>query len=254
MLCVDVQELLTPFVDGELDLMRSLEVEGHLRDCPGCDRLAVQLRDLREAFSTPTLRNPLPPGLRERLQSSLRAVDPPPRRSVPWRWLAVAAAVFLTAGVAWIAFRPPLSSQPNESVMAEVVSGHVRSLLAEHLLDVKSSDRHTVRPWFQGRLSFSPPVPDLAEHGFVLAGGRLDYLQGRPVAAVVYRRRAHVINLFGWPAHQPTERIEERQGYHLIAWSAGGMTWWAISDLNEKELREFVRLFREAATPAEPVE
>ena len=135
------------------------------------------------------------------------------------------------------------------------MAGHVRSLQADHLADVLSSDRHTVKPWFRGKLDFSPQVPDLSPQGYALTGGRLDYLADRPAAALIYHRRLHTINLFTWPVGDDREKAVQslsRQGFHIRTWQRAGMTFWAISDLNDQELDEFVRLFQEHSQEVRP--
>jgi anti-sigma factor RsiW len=161
-----------------------------------------------------------------------------------WRWLAVAAAMLLAVSLGWniALFRSRTSGA--DSIAQDVLSSHVRSLMGTHLLDVPSSDQHTVKPWFNGKLDFSPDVRDFAVQGFPLIGGRVDYVDGRPVAALVYQGRRHVINLFTWPAAASggdTELV--RNGYHIVHWNRAGMAWWAVSDLNAAELRKFEYLY-----------
>jgi anti-sigma factor RsiW len=170
-----------------------------------------------------------------------------------WRWLSAAAALAFVAVVAW--HLPSVLHGPgaDDRLMEEIISSHVRSLMAQHLTDVSSSDQHTVKPWFDGKLDFSPPVKDLADHGFPLLGGRLDYLGNRPVAALIYQRQQHVINLFLWPSRHDVEVGEKtvlRQGYNLKHWTQSGMTYWAISNLNQDALQEFVQLVQQQASLA----
>jgi anti-sigma factor RsiW len=246
-----MHDLLHAYVDGELDLAHTLDVERHLETCPGCARACEEIRGLRAALKTSLPRFQPPDTLPARIRAALRQADQearPARRR--WRLIGLAASVaaVLMLSVAGLAALWPASAV-HERLVQEVIDSHIRSQLADrHLLDVESSDRHTVKPWFQGKVDFAPSVRDLSDDGFVLAGGRLDYVHGRPIAALVYRRRQHVINLLLWPAaageKETPVRHETRQGYHLIYWRRQGMTGWAVSDLNASELAEFARLFR----------
>jgi anti-sigma factor RsiW len=236
--------LLHGYLDGELDLVHTLSVEEHLRGCAACADACEQLRRLQSALRAEVPRFGPPPGLARRVQVALRAADraEAPARRRPWRWLATAAALLMLALGGWGLLRTQVPSR-HDLLAREVVASHIRSLMAEHLTDVRSGDRHTVRPWLSRKLDFAPAVPDLDEQSFPLVGGRLDYVAGRPVAALVYRRRQHVINLLTWPedAEAPL-RTEMRQGYHLCRWARAGMRSWAVSDLNAEELAEFARL------------
>lgn len=274
--CRETQELKHAYADGELDLLRSLEIEQHLNGCGACSHAYQNVSELSGALKTAGLYFTAPADLKERVQASLRAQMPvaangqmpstslaSPRRRFaeptgrrpwyarPWLNLAIpAAAVALIA----LLLVPMLVRTPAENRLAmEVTSSHVRSLMANHLTDVASSDRHTVKPWFDGKVDFAPAVIDLAERGFPLVGGRLDYLENRSVAALVYQRNKHFINLFIWPAANETavpEKIMARQGYNLIRWNASGMIYWAVSDLNRGELRDFAELIKAQAVPA----
>jgi anti-sigma factor RsiW len=237
MSCTEYRLLLNAHVDNELDLRTSLEVEGHLATCPGCAAACQALRALQEGLRGRASYFAPPPALEGRLRRALR----PDRRRRPVAAFAAAAALCLVAAVGALTWRPP-----GGALLDEVVAAHVRSLMANHLTDVASSDQHTVKPWFQGKLDFSLKVRDLSAQGFPLLGGRLDYLAGSPAAALVYRHDRHLVNLFIWPArdHGQSETQLSRRGYHLVRWVQDGMNCWAVSDLNEAQLLEFVRLLR----------
>jgi anti-sigma factor RsiW len=180
-----------------------------------------------------------PPGLEQKIRQSLQREN---STAPPWRWLAIAASLLLAVSIGWNIALVKSRVDPQQVMVADVLSAHVRSLAGTHLLDVPSSDQHTVKPWFNGKLDFSPPVKDL--EGFPLLGGRLEYFDGRPAAALIYGRRKHIINLFVWPARSTGEASETRNGYNLESWYSGGMAFWAVTDLNEGELRQFVKLYR----------
>jgi anti-sigma factor RsiW len=258
--CKLAQRFVPGYLDGELDLSRTIEMETHLQVCAECARELERLQALRAALQRGSLAYAAPAALRERIQSSLRAssgADVQESR-IKWPFLnfwQLAGAFALLAlisisGWQWTArLRAPSSEQ---RIAAEVFSGHVRSLEGNHLMDVVSTDQHTVKPWFDGKLDFSPPVEDLANDGFPLVGGRLDYLEGREVAALVYQRRKHFINVFAWPdtaGSSSTQTIEPRQGYNMMRWSRGGFQFWAVSDVSAQDLSEFVRLLQARIVP-----
>jgi anti-sigma factor RsiW len=253
--CKEAESLLDGYVDRELDPVKSLEIESHLQGCPACARIRENHLALRSALHSSPLYFGAPEGLHRRIHGALVERESreggKTRSPLSWwwsgRWLAVAASLVVVAVAIW---RVPsaLRRGPAEDLIArEVVSSHIRSLMPNHLTDVPSSDQHTVKPWFNGRLDFSPPVKDLAGGGFPLVGGRLDYLGSRPVAALVYQRRKHLINVFIWPSGSGSDeprRAESRQGYNLIHWSRDGMTYWVASDLNRSDLEQFVTLLK----------
>jgi len=261
--CQDVRHLLSAYADGELDLVHSLQVEEHLGSCPGCAGAEKNLRSLHTALAGPSLRYAAPAALRAQIHASLDEAPPSGanRPAVasrePWlRPVALAAGFLVMIGVgATLGILLSRGRTANGRFEDWVVAGHVRSLQVNHLTDVVSSDRHTVKPWFRDKLDFSPLVPDLATDGFPLSGGRLDYLDGRPVAALVYQRGKHAINVFTWPAEsaddKPT-RDFSRQGFHLREWQRAGMTYWAISDLNDEDLDKFVQLFQRRTAGSQP--
>ncbi|HLZ63947.1 MAG TPA: anti-sigma factor [Ktedonosporobacter sp.] len=249
--CNDTQQLIDAYVDGELDLVRSLEIERHLQECASCMQTYKNRQALRTAISnSSTLYHHAPASLQKRLQSSLHTASKvaPSPRTVVWRTLIAAAALTLVLVLAWNAFRMLTPPPASGSLTQQVLSSHIRSLMPGHLTDVVSTDQHTVKPWFDGKLDFSPPVVDLKQQGYPLIGGRLDYVNNRSVAVAVYHHQEHVINLFMWPADQNASQETTtitQQGYHLISWTRAGTTYWAVSDLEEAQLQDFVRLIQQ---------
>jgi anti-sigma factor RsiW len=252
--CKKTEELIHGYLDGELDLVRNLEFERHLRECDICARNYRSQTTLRSSLKNESLYYSAPEQLKRRIQSSLRkeARSGMAPRWSSWRWLTAGASVafiFLIAVFVWRLMPRSIRPSGDELLAQEVVSEHVRSLqMAGHLTDVLSTDQHTVKPWFDGKVDFAPPVKDFAAQDFRLYGGRLEYLNNRPVATLVYQRRLHYINLFIWPAEQTGSTGEvaiQRQGYNIIHWTGAGMNYWAISDLNGVELHEFAHLVQE---------
>lgn len=254
--CNEVRRRASGYVDDEWDLGRAVEIEQHLRKCETCRETYAQEQASRAAIRQHATYYLAPPGLESRIRAALsvpREQQPTPgvtRWLSPARWATlgvggsfVFAAVLVLSLV--LHFIPPAGT---DRLTEDLVANHVRSLMADHLTDVASSDQHTVKPWFNGQLDFSPPVPDLAVDGFPLVGGRLDYLNGRAVAALVYHRRGHLINVFVWPDSEGRRTVleqSEKQGYHLIRWAQAGMVFWAVSDLNPEELAQFVHHLRD---------
>jgi anti-sigma factor RsiW len=250
MSCQETRQLLDAYVDGELDLVRSLELERHLESCAECQARAMQLKELQSAVQTYSPYFPVPAGLEKRIRAQVRVPAEGQPQTVPqkkllaWRLAAVAASIVVLAVFAAMFVATLRRPSEADTLAQQVVSSHIRSLMANHLADVPSSDQHTVKPWFNGKLDFSPPVKDLKAEGFPLLGGRLDYLDARPVAALVYQRNRHTINLFVWPSPHSDAgpRTYTINGYNVIHWTKSGMTYWAVSDLNTRELKEFAVL------------
>ena len=246
--CSPAKPLIALYADGELDTAQSLELERHLQDCPACARELRELQGLQKAVRQDALYFAAPVELRRNIMAELRtqtrgAAEP---NAWSWKWLATALSGMATVCLALLLTVALNRPSDHEQLAQELVSSHVRSLMANHALDVISTDQHTVKPWFNGRVDFAPPVKDLAAQGFPLMGGRLDYVQNRTVAALIFQRNKHIINVFIWPDSEKTSgpvTDSIRQGFNLIHWSQGGMTCWAVSDLNQTELLEFARDF-----------
>jgi len=239
-ICDDVQRDLDPYVDRELAAEAAAAVREHLSTCAQCrQRLADREAVGRLVRSLPYYHAPA----RLRARVSGRAQQ---SRSV--RQLAAwAAAAVLVVSVAGAISLVRSAATRGNAIVGDVVDAHVRSLMAEHLFDVRSTDQHTVKPWFLGKLDFSPPVVDLASIGFPLVGGRLEYVSGRPVAAIVYQRQKHTINVLVWPVSDETIGLKEQalRGFHVRHWARNGMSFWAVSDLNDTELTQFARALQD---------
>jgi len=241
-----IRELLHAYVDGELDLANARETERHLESCADCRGTETAIRKLRSALTSDTPAYRAPAHLRKSVRAALRREAKSTRQTLsPWLMFATGAA-FAAVLVTAVLFQTIGAARSNR-IVDQVVANHVRSLLAAHLVDVASSDQHTVKPWFDGKVDFAPIVRDFSADGFPLIGGRLDYLDGKTVVALVYQRNKHPINLFITPAPGKSDTsltVASRRGYNVFSWTNGEMTYWAVSDLNQPELRQFTQLVK----------
>jgi anti-sigma factor RsiW len=241
----NIRELLHAYVDGELDLANTRETERHLQSCADCRGTERAIRELRSALTSDAPAYRAPAHLRRNVRAALRREAKSTRQTLsPWLVFATGAA-FAAVLVGAVLFQTMRTARSN-TIVDQIVANHVRSLLAAHLVDVTSSDQHTVKPWFDGKTDFAPVVRDLSANGFPLVGGRLDYLDRKTVAALVYQRNKHPINLFITPAQtnrNSSPTVTTRRGYNVLSWENTGMSYWAVSDLNADELREFADLF-----------
>lgn len=252
--CARASELLHGYIDNELDALHVREFEAHLESCPSCHAEYEQQLKLRSLLQAQAPRYGAPAHLRRKILAGMR----PTRRAwslrewIPTGWLqlggALATAVVVSSAVTYYS----VVASNGERVVDEVVASHVRSLVTNHLTDVASSDQHTVKPWFNGRVDFAPLVKDLSENGFPLVGGRLDYVDGRPVAALLYRHRQHWISVFMWPdrpGKDTAPRRFSRSGYSIAQWTANGLRFYVVADIASPELGEFLAQLRSENLP-----
>lgn len=243
MTCREAEPLLNAYLDGELDLAASLDIEQHMSGCEACQVNYTKLELLREEIVSADLSYRPGSALEEKVKKLNRPARP------FWRvnlWRGAPLLAVLSAAALFFFTVPSLRKAGGTSESRALLDSHLRSLLPDHLVDIASSGRHTVKPWFQGKTSFSPPVPDLAEKGFSLIGGRLEVIHGLPAAALVYQRGEHVINLYVSQSSGSQARMseEEMDGYHLLQWTDKGLSYSVISDLNIAELHLFAGQFR----------
>ena len=255
MTCDESARLIDAYLDGELDAATCLRVEEHLAGCPACQEKLESRQILTSLVAEEAPRFTASPFLATRIRAMLREEEPAPEKSsAPWwsflslRWIysGVGTAVAVVALTLFFAAPGAFTELAQEGI-----SDHIRSLQVNHLMDVVSTDQHTVKPWFNGKLDFSPQVIDLKTQDYPLIGGRLDVLGGRNVAAIVYQRRKHYINLFVWPSDAAAigDRATEKDGYHVISWTQNGMNYMAVSELGVKELKDFTGMIRTQVVP-----
>lgn len=243
--CVDQELLLGGLIDGELDAANTALVEAHVARCDGCGEELERLQAVRSLLAAEGVRYSAPRSLAGRI-ASLPELSPKAanQNRIP-SWLGPGLAGALAATLAFVAFVPPGSQSLQDQ---EIVTSHVRSLQPGHLTDVQTTNQHIVKPWFNGKIDFSPPVPELADVGFPLAGGRLDSIEGKTVAAIVYHRRLHTVNLFIWPARDAAERSFVKDGFTVKEWSRNGLRFAAVSDIAPAELQQFHKLFEQRSS------
>lgn len=248
MTCDEAEILLHALIDGELDAGHTREVENHVAGCPRCAALLRDYREMSKAMAGPGVRYSAPSVLRQRVEAALPQPQARPNRRAVLRGFAMGSAVSALAATGLVAI--VLRRDDEERIQSEMVSAHLRSLQAGHLTDIISTDQHTVKPWFNGRLDVAPPVADLTAQGFTLIGGRLDYVDARAIGAVVYKRRQHIINLFvaqTASTERRPARIDTVRGFNIRHWSDRGLDYWAVSDLGRDELADFGEKFEATA-------
>jgi len=253
MTCEEVRVLVHALADGELDAGHAREVEAHVAQCEACAAELAAAREVKHALRTQPLGFDVPATLRAKIDGVVPAPVPVPNRRALLKGFALGGitSALVAASLTFVVLR----DGRDDRILGDAISAHLRSLQADHLTDVLSSNQHTVKPWFNGRIDLAPPVIDLTAQGFTLIGGRLDYIDGKPAAAIVYRRRIHVINLFVAQDLGPapsTPALSMMQGFNILRWNENGLNLLAVSDLNREELEEFGAKFTAAARAAPP--
>jgi anti-sigma factor RsiW len=246
MTCDRSASVLHAYFDGELDATGAAEFEGHLERCAECAEALQGLQSLRGSFADQKLYHCAPESLRKKVLDEMGSPIPNSAMShTSWRWLALTAAILVLVIIGWQVVSTRHTSDVSSLLAGEVIDAHLRSLQPGHLTDVLSSDQHTVKPWFDGKVDFAPPVQDFSGQGFPLQGGRLDVIHGHTVAALVYGRRKHLISVFVWPASDDdgSAHSGSQQGYQWMEWRNAGMEFCAVSDTNMPDLQELQRLF-----------
>jgi anti-sigma factor RsiW len=248
MTCEEALVLVHALADGELDVVHAREVEAHVAECPRCAAELAMAREMKRALRAEPLGFAVPASLRAKIERAVPLPAPVTNRRAMLKGFAFGgvASALAAASLTFVVLR----DDRDDRILGDAISAHLRSLQADHLTDVQSSNQHTVKPWFNGRIDLAPPVIDLTGQGFTLIGGRLDYIDGKPVAVIVYRRRVHVINLFvmqGMGGSLGAPKLETIQGFNILRWSEQGFNLMAVSDLNREELEEFGTKFESAA-------
>ncbi len=253
MKCNEVNTVLNAYLDGELPSIQAQQVEEHLRSCTDCSEVYRGLTNVRNTIKSSDIYNSAPTHLKKRVSDSLKEAE-----NSKSFWAGIThqltyslPALLLGLVIGWVIMSHLNTQRAESDLLNSLVSAHIRSLMVDHLTDIASSDSHTVKPWFHGRLEFSPPVYDLTRHGYPLIGGRLDYLAGRSTAALVYRHRQHTINLFISPELESFGSMKSARynGYNVINWREGSLSYWLISDLNLPDLEHFKMLFNSKVSP-----
>jgi anti-sigma factor RsiW len=255
MTCAQCQELLDAYIDGELPAADEAAVREHIAVCAECAREHATLAATSRRIGDSLVKYQAPDVLKARIRVALAQPDPLAPAASPAKPITTRRLAFGGLGIAIassiLTFAIVRGVAPDHTVTDEIVSSHIRALMPGHLTDVASTNQHNVKPWFNGRVDLSPPVPNLDSLGFPLIGGRLDYVQGRSVPVVVYGRRQHLIDVYVWPSAGDQAKTGEttsssRNGYNVVAWRANGMSLEAVSDLNRPELEQFVKTFNAA--------